>query len=96
MDEIDGGPGEAMSLHFGRTQTSGIFHHDLGGGELMVDSGIEDRGMCEELGSIRVELRRARPLRPVPDGYHPHINKNVTYNVNNINVLKIHGAKLSH
>jgi hypothetical protein len=67
----------------------------LGGGEVMVDSGIEDREMCEELGSIRVELRRARPLRPVPDGYHPHINKNVTYNVNNINVLKIHGAKLS-
>jgi hypothetical protein len=94
VDEIDGGPGEAMSLHFGKTQTSGktlFLDGRLRGG----DSGIEDREMCEELGSIRVELRRARPLRPVPDGYHPHVNRNLTYNVNNINVLKIHSAKLS-
>ena len=93
MDEIVGGPGGAMSLHFGKTQTSGMtlfLDERLRGG----DSGIEDREMCDELGSIRVELRRARPLRPVADGYHPHVNKNLTYNINNINVLKIHSAKL--
>jgi hypothetical protein len=94
VDEIDGGPGEAMSLHFGKTQTSGITLF-LGGGAKWGDTGIEDKEICEELGSIRVELRRARPLRPVPDGYHPHVNKNLAYNVNSINVLKIHSARLS-
>ena len=59
----------------------------------MGDEGIEERKMCEELGSIKIELRMARNLRPAADGYHPHINKNLTYNVNNINVLKIHSAK---
>jgi len=27
VDEIDGGPGETMSLHFGKTQTSGMVPH---------------------------------------------------------------------
>lgn len=60
---------------------------------LMVENGTNDQTLCDELGTIKVQIIPIEMLRRSDPDYHPCINKNLTYGIENINPLKIHGAK---
>ena len=94
--EIHSGAGEIIPLQFGRTKasagSSSIYHWLI---RMEIDYGVENRKWCEELGTIKVKFTRAKMLQPSEVPYYPKIQKDLSYNLESISPLKIHGAKYS-
>jgi len=59
----------------------------------MVENGTNDQKLCDELGTIKIQILPIKMLRRSDPAYHPHLNKNLTYDIENTNPLRIHGAK---
>ena len=59
----------------------------------MVENGTNDQKLCDELGTIKIQILPVKLLRRSNPDYHPHVNKNVTYGIENTNPLRIHSAK---
>jgi hypothetical protein len=60
---------------------------------LRVEKGTNDQKWCDELGTIKIQISPIKILRLSDPDYHPYINKDLTYGIENTNPLRIHSAK---